>query len=246
MNKNIHDQEDVLHDEWLKSYSKEEQEQFCMDGLCSTNDVEDEYGDEEKLWAKAKRRIVFLMKETNGNPDNDYRGWQWPIINHRTFNIVFKWLQGLSTVTASFCPSVNHEGDYFETPNEVIGIYPLAIVNVKKIAGSTQASISAIQAYAERDKDFIRKQVAEILQPNIVVCCGYSDNYGRYMTEIAKNYIYPDLSFKEINNWCFYCKEKNLLLIDSWHPGARKSQEEKIDEMMINVQELIKAEHSNF
>jgi hypothetical protein len=246
MNNNIHEQEDILCDEWLNSYSKEEQKQFCMDGLCSTTDVDGQFGDEESLWAKAKRRIVFLMKETNGNPDQDYREWQWPTVNHRTLNIVFKWLQGLSTVTDSFCPSVNQEGDYFETPNEVIGKFPLAIVNVKKIAGGTQANTSTIQEYAERDKDFLRKQVAKILRPNIVVCCGSSENEGKYMVEIAKTYIYPDLAFKQINQWCFFCKEKNILLIDSWHPGARKSQEEKIDEMMINVQKFIKSEHPNF
>lgn len=66
------------------------------------------------------------------------------------------------------------------------------------------------------------------------------------MTEIAKKFIYPKLSFKKINNWCFYCKEKNILLIDSWHPGARKSQEEKIDEMMLNVNEFMVSEHPDF
>src|SRR5574344_1956837 len=125
MNKKIHDQEDALRDEWLGSYSEEEQKQFCMDGLCTTR-TDYEYGDEEELWANAKRRIVFLMKETNGNPDEDYRGWPWSTFNHRTFNIVFRWLQGLSTVTETFCPSINHEGDYDDTPNEVIGKYPLA------------------------------------------------------------------------------------------------------------------------
>ena len=50
----------------------------------------------------------------------------------------------------------------------------------------------------------------------------------------------------KINNWCFYCKEKNILLIDSWHPGARKSQEEKIDEMMLNVNEFMVSEHPDF
>ena len=247
MNKNIHEQEDILYKEWLQSYSKEEQTQFCRDGLCSISDVEGQYGEqEEEMWINAKRRIVFLMKETNGNPDEDYREWQWPTVYHRTFNIVFKWLQGLSTVSETFIPSLNHERDYFDTPNEVIGKYPLAIVNVKKIAGGTQASISAIQEYAERDKDFLRTQVADILQPNIVVCCGYSETYGSYMTEIAKKYIYPKLSFMKINNWCFYCKEKNILLIDSWHPGARKSQEEKIDEMMLNVNEFMVSEHPDF
>ena len=48
------------------------------------------------------------------------------------------------------------------------------------------------------------------------------------------------------DNWCFYCKEKNILLIDSWHPGARKSQEEKIDEMMLNVNEFMVSEHPDF
>ena len=45
MNKNIHEQEDILYKEWLQSYSKEEQTQFCRDGLCSISDVEGQYGE---------------------------------------------------------------------------------------------------------------------------------------------------------------------------------------------------------
>ena len=245
MNKSIHEQENDLYKEWLSSYSEEEQKHFCRDGLCTTN-TDWSYGKEEVLWANAKRRIVFLMKETNKNPDQDYREWQWSTTSYPTFNIIFKWLQGLSTVSETFCPSRNNDGDYYDEPNKVIGKYPLAIVNVKKISGEAQAYTQAIKDYAERDKVFLRKQVAEILKPNIVVCCGYAESDKSFMTKIAENYIYPDLSFDKINDWCFYCKEKNLLLIDSYHPGARIALQIKIDEMMKNVQDFIKHEHPNF
>ena len=245
MSKSIHEQETDLYKEWLDSYSKEEQQFFCMDGLCTTN-ADWSYGREEKLWAKAKRRIVFLMKETNNNPNQDYREWQWSIVSYPTFNVIFKWLQGLSTVSETFCPFLDSGGDYFSVPNMVIGKYPLAIVNVKKIAGGSQAYTKAVKDYAERDKVFLRKQVAEILKPNIVVCCGYAESDKSFMTKIAENYIYPDLFFKKINDWCFYCKEENLLLIDSYHPGARIRLQIKIDEMMKNVQEFLKSEHPDF
>lgn len=241
MGKSIYEQENELYKEWLNSYSEEEQKYFCKDGLCATN-----ANYEEKFWTNAKRRIVFLLKETNDNPEDDYREWEWSRIYHPTFNIIFKWLQGLSTVSETFCPSLNNDGDYYDIPNKVIEKYPLAIVNVKKISGVSQAYTKAIKDYAERDKAFLRKQVAEILKPNIVVCCGYAENDKSYMTKIAENYIYPDLSFKKINDWCFYCKEKNLLLIDSYHPRARMSQQYKIENMMKNVQEFLMSEHPNF
>ena len=51
-----------------------------------------------------------------------------------------------------------------------------AIVNVKKISGSASVLNDTLYDYAKRDAPFLKRQVRDILQPNIVVCGGGSNS----------------------------------------------------------------------
>lgn len=128
---------------------------------------------------------------------------------------------------------------YLDPANQVVLKYPLAIVNVKKISGSSSVLNNTLYDYAKRDASFLRRQVRNILQPNIVVCGSGS------VLNIAKQYVYPDLTFKPINNWCFFSEEQDLLLINSWHPSAIISDTQKIDDMMRNVADFINKTQTN-
>lgn len=66
---------------------------------------------------------------------------------------------------------------YF-TPNAVAAKQQLrrvAIINLKKLAGSGTANREAISVQAWRDREYIRRQV-QIINPNLVVTCGVSSN----------------------------------------------------------------------
>lgn len=238
--RNIHELEEALYRRWRESYPEEERAHFCFDGLCCNSPEPGNIGNEEQLWETSKRRILFLMKDTNNNGDADYRDWPWHTINHPFFNCIFKWLQGLSTVTANHVPKLEN-GDYFDIPNKVVSEYPLAIVNVKKISGGSSVQNNTLIEYFERDKDFLREQITEILQPNIIVCGGGQSA----LLDMAKR-IYDDDSFVKINYFCHYSKKLNLLLIDSFHPSARISNIWKIDDMMERVHEFILQERPSF
>lgn len=243
--KSIHELEDNLYTQWRASYSTEDRAHFCFDGLCYNGPVSDDGqtaspGNEEQLWATSKRRILFLMKDTNDNDDSDYREWPWRKIHHRFFNCIFKWLQGLSTITANHVPKLQN-GDYFDTPCRVVTEYPLAIVNIKKISGGSSVANNTLYEYFERDKAFLREQIVKILQPNIIVCGGGSST----VLDIAKK-IYADDSFVKINYYCYYSPELNLLLIDGFHPSARVSDFWKIDDMMDKIHEFILQERPPF
>lgn len=235
----IHEQEDALWTEWQESYSEAEKKLFVMDGLCHNGVVNEagtnsDTGNEEELWEKARRKIVFLMKDANGNGGEDYREWHWRNITAKFFRVIFNWLQGLSEITPDYTPLLEN-GSYLDPANQTVLKYPLAIVNVKKITGGAFVQNAALYEYAERDADFLRRQVRDILQPNIVVCGGGNSS----VWEIAQRYIYPDLHFEKINSWCYYAQEQDLLLIDSFHPQARISDSLKIDKMMQKVADFI-------
>lgn len=179
-------------------------------------------------------RFFFLMKDPNSNPGEDYREWHWREITAKFFKVIFNWLQGLSEITPDYIPLLENDS-YLDPANQVVLKYPLAIVNVIKISGSSSVLNNTLYDYAKRDAPFLRRQVRDILQPNIVVCGGGNGS----VLDIAKQYIYPDLTFKPINNWCFFSEEQDLLLINSWHPAARISDAQKIDDMMRNVADFI-------
>ena len=117
----------------------------------------------------------------------------------------------------------------------------MTIVNIKKASGINRVSNDELWEYAYQDAKLIREQVVTILKPNIIVCGGGSST----ILNIAKQIIYQDTFFVKINDWCYYSKEKDLLLIDSWHPKAIISLEDKYDKMMIAVRDFISKTESN-
>ena len=236
---NIHTQEDILFQEWADSYPPDVRQNIVIDGLCYNgtlyNESRNSYsGNEEELWATAKRKILFLMKDPNSNPGEDYREWPWREITAKFFKVIFNWLQGLSEITPDYLPLLDN-ASYLDPANQVVLKYPLAIVNVKKISGSASVLNDTLYDYAKRDAPFLKRQVRDILRPNIVVCGGGSNS----ILNIAQQYIYPDLQFKSINSWCYFSEEQDLLLINSWHPSARLPDTQKIDNMMRNVADFI-------
>ncbi|MDC1106987.1 hypothetical protein OAT16_09795 [Prolixibacteraceae bacterium] len=234
--KNLHEKEEQLLKEFQEHYKQFNEETIlCFDGLCYNGELYNEdktshSGDEEQLWQDAKRKILFVTKDTNDNPEEDYREWPWKTITHRHFKTIFAWLKGLSKLDKDHYPSLDEAYQNYDAS------LPLAIINIKKASGESSVPDKTLIEYAERDQKLIKKQIREILQPNIIVCC----HAGGIITELMQELIYPDYHFEDINHWCVYCKEHNLLLIDSYHPGAREANETKYDGMMEGVQEFIK------
>jgi hypothetical protein len=247
MNK-IYDQEKLLSDAWIKSYPLEEQKKFCFDGLCCNGEITSEgknanIGNEEELWNSSKRKIVFLMKDTNGNPGEDYRAFPWRIVTHPFFANIFRWLEGLSKVTKDYLPSWDNEG-YTPDYCKVVMTYPLAIVNCKKISGGNRVYNNTVWNYAKRDQQFLRKQIRDILAPNIIVCGGGSGT----MLRIAKELIYPEYqdTFIEFSPTVHYSQKANVLLLDSYHPSAPISDDIKIYGLIEELHNFLKETEPDF
>jgi len=139
------------------------------------------------------------------------------------FRFIYSWLNGLSTVTAnSTVPLMTRELDLS---------LPLCIVNAKKASGGSTADYTEIWEHEEKYRNFLRQQF-DIYSPNIIVCGG-----SWKMADIAKR-IYSDITFTKMenSNWIWYSVEKQLVLIDSYHPGAFKSNEEKYDTLIEHFQ----------
>ncbi len=233
--------EDSLYEDWLEQYSSEEQKQFCMDGLLSGRNQNPK--EEVKKWKKAKRKVLFLMKDTNGNPNDDIREWHigyetnpdgTPKPLHRFYVVLLKWLWALNEVTADNLPLFNKTKEEYI---EATWLYPMAQVNVKKLSGGAQLSNDELREYLEDSNNYgLLSQQFQILKPNIIVCGGGSG----LLCEFVIDSIYQDFFFEKINDWCYYCTAIDLLVIDSYHPSSRISDEEKFDNMIAAVQQVYK------
>lgn len=229
----IYESEKALFDNLRKTYPEEMRDRIVGDGLCLaaiSNKKPDKSNRNwpECLWTESKRRVLFFLKEPNGNEGEDYKDWDcWPDRSEMFGNVLAYWLEGLMTTNADYCPKYNE----ISSRKDIFKKYPLAIVNSKKIAGGSSANWNTIWEYAERDKEFLRTQIRDILNPNIIVCCGSNDaeDKSRKVLSIALDYVFQDLKegFRKINNWCYYNSEAEILLIDSYHPSSRMNEQEK-------------------
>ncbi len=115
---------------------------------------------------------------------------------------------------------------------------PLCIVNAKKKSGGSSVSYSEVYAHVEKYSEFLWKQF-DIYSPNIIVCGG-----SWKMAAIAKEILnrYGNIQFvkMENSNWIWYSTEKKIVLIDSYHPGAYKKNDEKYDTMIEHFQAFMK------
>ena len=210
---------------WKKEMEDNGDLGFCQDGLIYRN------GEEDRLWKNSKRRILFLLQENNDNDGQDVREWTGSINGYSPnglfFNRLSAWLYGLMNYTDNSYPSIE---DAFNPENQMKALseYPYAYVNVKKKSGGATADDSVVYDFAKRYASYLRQEL-DILSPNIIVCG------GQVVFNVATDIIYPELTFYQKNSWVYYNKENNLILINSFHPTARKSNEEIYGWMMENV-----------
>lgn len=248
----IYNAENEIWSELEKLYPEEQRQSLVQDGLC-WRDISKDFSSEkdplapENIWKNSKRRILFLTKEPNRNAGEDYRGWEWYSRKEESIycefaDVISLWLKGLLETT------IEHEMSFIDVKHvrEIFKKFPLAIINIKKFPGVGAAKNEELINCAKKTGYVLRKHI-NLLCPNIVVCCGSSDNTNNPSTvrNLALNYIFHDINdnFQQINNWCYYSNKNDLLLIDSWHPSARidngYTRNIKVEELLANFQHFL-------
>lgn len=242
---NIYEAEKSLLNYLRDTYPKNIKEAFVEDGLCwssISNAMPDKSNRNypECLWVDSERRVLFLLKEPNGNGGHDYKEWDWSCSNETFGNMLAYWLEGLMITTSDYCPSYNE----LSSRSSILKKYPLALVNLKKIAGDSEADWKEVREHAERDEKYISRQIREILKPNIIVCGGSTTVRQNKVISIALDTIFSDIKngFKQINSWVYYNADANLVLIDAYHPSYRYggSEEYRTNELLMAFNDFVR------
>lgn len=227
----INKQLDTLFDRWEKDTLKNGLNSFCRDGLIQQGI------DTEKVWNESERRIVFVQKEWLEPNLNDLRSIlaerddKW-FTNRLQGKRVAAWLYGLKHTTENGYPEMNKAFDK-STMVDTIHNIPFALININKQIQNTASTNASIYSYADRYRQYLKEQFA-LLNPNVCVCC------GDIVFKVVKNIIFPNSPFIKVNDWIYYERYTQTIIINSYLPTARKNDMETYSTMMEKLIEGLK------
>lgn len=201
-------------------------------------------GNEDEQWNTAKRRVLFVSKDSN-EEDNAYDMRCCDLTHDFNGNLRFKWRfvknmlrinAGLQSVSSkSFIPysDINN----IEVVDKIWDESAVARINVKKHSGGSSLSNAALKQVLSENSPYaelIEGQL-NLLDANIIVCCG-----GRgILKDFVINHCYSD-AVKE-NWWVYYSPNHNVWIIDSFHMNPRNATTDEglYTDMMKNFQEAL-------
>ena len=180
-------------------------------------------------YKSAPVKILWILKEGNENVEQDER-------DHRDFHTdVAKYYSGWkATYKNVILPTYGmlHNLDYKDLPAladdaKVNGEYVLdkiALINVNKNGGGSQANSSVIEENYTKHKDVLLQQI-EGISPEVIINCS---RVNRLFDDVCKKYNLTKNKFDfrpEFDYVVDYAASPERLLINYWHPGAHITDE---------------------
>jgi len=172
-----------------------------------------------KKWLQSKK-ILVLLKEAYSAKD-EVVSWNLPdlidnkefVLNMPHFQMLSYWLYVIYSASnkiplKKLTPEILDKGYEY--------LLSSAIVNIKKSAGVSTSDKKDLIAWAEKDRDFLNKQI-ELINPEIILCGNTCD--------ILLKKIFQERNYKDVyvSHYCF--EYRDITIIDFWHPARKKGRE---------------------
>lgn len=202
-----------ISDSYKGERSLEKIKKFAPDGLRPRGNIG------QIKWNKSKIKLLFLLKDCNGQ--SDARGYS--DINSGFLRKVARLVYAFNKLTKNNYPPLNTL-----TADMQLDAYlnfPHAHVNIKKRVGGPSVSPSLIKKYAKNYKVYTLKEI-DILKPNVILCGGTFN--------IAKEHLFQDYQIEKICERIYFSKSKKVIIIDSYHPAAPRTNYELYDLILDN------------
>lgn len=221
--------------EYLKQYRESITEGNPNNGICFDGIVN------ETKYFKRDKRLVFLLKETNGNKDNgehnevntDWNYMEWvqkqadmkvPLYRSVFRNIVM-WSRMFELYLENRKPSIQELiNDNGLIINETLckSLESIAIVNLKKSWGTEQTDWNDMNTYLEQDptrREILIHQM-DALEPTIVLCGGTFDFAKKIFGDSVEIQI-----IERTDGAVQFFENKGVIFVKCVHPSARWSRE---------------------
>lgn len=165
-------------------------------------------------WFSSGVRPLYLLKEAYGDGGwdlgADHLLTEGTIKKSRMWRRVSEWTYGIIHTTAEGSPAYSSLPVFDRYGNEYLR--KIAVVNIKKSHGAPDSDMQEILAYAEFDREYLRRQF-ELCAPTVIIC-GY--------TASALDII-MDVKMREPRNreqfYHITLNGRQVLALDYWHPA---------------------------
>jgi hypothetical protein len=193
----------LKHTNLMKKWSEKElhkDKDFIADGIIDI-----------PRWQKAKRKILFLLKEAYDGPYDlcDAIRDEWKGPKYKVWWTASYWLYALQKISNSNIPSFPKEQKQFDECVEYL--LSSAVVNIKKSSGKTASDYEDVLKYAREDSRLLKEQIS-LINPDIILC-GYTYDY---FCEFWTDKITP------VGDTEMVFKTGNHIVINYWHPANRQ------------------------
>ena len=210
----IKDKEDAIHEEFKKRIF------YNKDGLIFMGDQKDpeifsrEPGKEESLWNASKLKILFVLKESYGNiEDQDIREWMPHKHTGRMDNNLCRLLYGLYKFDEKTLSYPEFDDLQMDKVREYVAGISYARINVKKTDGTSSSNNKQICAYFIRDFDLIKKQI-HLLEPNIIIFGGILSKNDKVRDMVKKEF---GCFVEDKDTWITTNNKRDRAIFDSYH-----------------------------
>ena len=224
-------QEDKLFSIWEESEKKKDRIKFNRDGMV-----------DEKTYLMTSPKILLILRESYGDVF-DLR----PYLSggahgsSGTMRNASKWIKGITSLYE------DNEKSFLETKTEqtLLGWHPfnklylpmISVMNLNKQSSTNKVHTDQhYTKYGLENKEFINSQI-NIYDPTIIICGGTFDAFYHPIYDHYNNK--PGFKSRINEEWFAegYIDNKKRLLINTYHPGARKKQEPWYDSIMDVVKQ---------
>lgn len=266
---NIHEKEDDLYDRWLiMSKDLGDGDNLAPDGLLYRGELhvstdEDSYwaikrGDEEKKWETEPKRLLIVTKDLNNIDEDGSEAEAWDIrvetglkndIHNKDYEscICFykrlrMWAYGLLNIDKDGNYPSFKEARNMKNSGPFYMEAPIARINCKKQCGSSSIPDAKLLSFMENYKDLLIENLKIYERADIILCCagsGIIKNFIRdnYLTDLIG---IPTPNETNDNYWIYYSPSTKKVIINGWHPSARREYEGVYNRMMEAYSYFIK------
>ena len=187
-----------------------------------------EPGDEIELWKNSNFKLLELTKDLNDDEVWDIRA-ETGLKNHINTPVIGnRWYRNLMTFEyLLFSMFVKGEIPAFDSlaDDKLISSFnsvTSARINCKKTAGGGECPRSILNYHIKAYGDLIRRQICE-LKPTLIYIGGCDGNI--ILDKIVRP-IYIDLHPAESSGWIYISETAQVVVINGFNPGMRRSLEE--------------------
>jgi hypothetical protein len=218
-----------LHEIEVK-FSDKYGSRFVHDGIiCDGYDEEDDYFE----GVDEGKRILWILKEANKEDDikKNPKGWYlrdylWEVANGEETG---KHWKASFLLVAKISYAIINESAFCDVPADVEKIFKkIAVIDVKKTGGGSQADKYEIASYYQNDKQLLLEQIRAIQPETIINCSRVDDLFNDFVVEFkatgVKEIPCPDKAdvvFKAA------ASKEGVWIIDAYQPNQRELTHEQ-------------------